>query len=338
VLFGEVRDAESGEALVGAVVRATWVLLNVAPAGARSRTPIVQEATLDLATDSTGTYWACKVPPSLEVTVRATQDAFTSGASDVVLGPRRIARRDLRVSREVIAAASPREARRPAADPAPRRGLATLAGVVRDTLGAARPGARVRVDGAAGLATTDSAGRFRLTGLPSGTQMVEARAIGYAPARITVELRNREVTDATIALTRGTVLAGVRVEETRRDRNRTEFEERRRLGAGYAVSGERIRNMPFLRTAFQAIPSIVVNTAGRSVIDFRIMMTGGIDGLCAPTIWIDGMIGSADMLGAILPTDVTGIEVYRRFASAPAKYQSGNARCGVVLVWTNFPS
>jgi hypothetical protein len=323
VLFGEVRDAESGERLPGARTHVSWVLLNVAPAGARSRKPIVQEASLELTADSAGTYWACQIPPSLEV------------------GLRRIARRDLTVSREVIAAVTASApARRGAApgttgDPMPRTGLATVVGTVRDTLGAPRAGAHVTVDGAAGLATTDSAGRFRLSGLPAGTQTLEARAIGYAPARLTVELRNRESTEAHVALTRGTVLVGVRVEERRRDRNRAEFEERRRLGFGYFITAERLRNMLHVRSAFQAIPSVVVSSVGRSALDFRVVLMNGARP-CTPPVWIDGVLGAQDMLSGIQTTDIIGIEVYHRFNTTPAKYQAGAGDCGVILVWTNF--
>jgi outer membrane receptor protein involved in Fe transport len=44
-------------------------------------------------------------------------------------------------------------------------------------------GARVRVEGTLGLALTDSAGRYRLTGVPAGPQTLRVNRIGFAPSR-----------------------------------------------------------------------------------------------------------------------------------------------------------
>lgn len=93
--------------------------------------------------------------------------------------------------------------------------------------------------------------------------------------------------------------------------------------------------MPAMRSAFDAIPLVVVQADDHSALDFRVMMRGGgFDRVCAPNIWVDGMRGAQEMLASISTTDVVGIEVYRRFGSAPASYQSGNTRCGVILIWT----
>lgn len=58
---------------------------------------------------------------------------------------------------------------------------ATITGVVQDSGGAVVSGASVRVASGSPSTTTDSAGRFRLEGVPAGDARVEVTRRGYAP-------------------------------------------------------------------------------------------------------------------------------------------------------------
>ena len=109
------------------------------------------------------------------------------------------------------------EARGAAADPRPS--AATLGGTVTDTAGAPLPDVRVTVIEAGRTARTDSAGRYRLTGLGGGSYSVSFARLGLAPAvrRVTlgdsaaaldivlrpsrVELAAVQVTATTVATT-----------------------------------------------------------------------------------------------------------------------------------------
>ncbi len=74
----------------------------------------------------------------------------------------------------------------------------------------------VRVDGTTRAAITGTDGRFRLSGAPGGEQVVTARFLGYAEARITVRVRSDEVAHADITLERtATIVAPVMVSATR---------------------------------------------------------------------------------------------------------------------------
>jgi Carboxypeptidase regulatory-like domain len=72
----------------------------------------------------------------------------------------------------------------------------SLEGTVRDVAGAPVAGARVEAElqGAAFArgATTDAAGRYRLTGLPPGRYLVRARLLGYATAEVSLPLARGE--------------------------------------------------------------------------------------------------------------------------------------------------
>jgi outer membrane receptor protein involved in Fe transport len=65
-------------------------------------------------------------------------------------------------------------------------GGSTVAGVVLSVKGAPVADASVGIPSLARHVTSDSAGRFRLTGIRLGSHLVEARAIGYQPARQSV--------------------------------------------------------------------------------------------------------------------------------------------------------
>ncbi|WP_353265773.1 carboxypeptidase-like regulatory domain-containing protein, partial [Gemmatimonas sp.] len=63
-----------------------------------------------------------------------------------------------------------------------------VAGILSDPLGRPLPNAIVGVAGTGRSARTNDAGRFELVELPSGTQLFEARALGFEPFRTPVNI------------------------------------------------------------------------------------------------------------------------------------------------------
>jgi hypothetical protein len=53
-------------------------------------------------------------------------------------------------------------------------------------------------------------------------------------------------------------------------------------------------------------------------------------------MYVDGVaFGRADdVLDQVGPTDIEGIEIYRRATEVPPEFGGLQARCGVILVWT----
>ena len=51
---------------------------------------------------------------------------------------------------------------------------------------------------------------------------------------------------------------------------------------------------------------------------------------CLATLFIDGFKANYDQLSGYQPTDLVGVEIYQRAASAPLQYQSTATGCGVV--------
>jgi protocatechuate 3,4-dioxygenase beta subunit len=63
---------------------------------------------------------------------------------------------------------------------------ATIRGTVTDETGTPVPGVQVSLVGTPLGSLTDDAGRYRITGAPSGAVQVRAARIGYAPATLDV--------------------------------------------------------------------------------------------------------------------------------------------------------
>ncbi len=81
----------------------------------------------------------------------------------------------------------------------------TLQGVVTDSAGAEITGAVLTVDQTAVRAVSGAGGRYVLRGVPAGSRTVRARAIGYVPTTVTVEVQGKTPTALDVALNRTAV-------------------------------------------------------------------------------------------------------------------------------------
>jgi hypothetical protein len=333
-----VADARQGAPararLAGAVVTVRYVL------EARSGRALPKVVDAGARTDAAGTYAVCGLPAAGELVVRAGAGSAGSGPAYVTLGERGVARLDLAVD----PGAAPAQAAAPAAAggdaPAGRVGAA-LAGVVRDTAGVPRPGARVRVADRPDLEVrTDSLGRFALAGLARGTQTLVVSAIGYTPQPWTVDVRGAPGDTAQVVLRRVVQLARVTA-RGRFDRAaavRDGIARRKRLSMGYVVDSATIDRMGSLRSAFTTVPYLRVSGSpaqwGLAIPSPPRSITRP-SAYCAPDVWLDNFPTDAAVLNDLPASHVIAIEVYRRPAQAPIQYVMGTRNiCGVVLVWT----
>ncbi|HWO87556.1 MAG TPA: carboxypeptidase regulatory-like domain-containing protein [Gemmatimonadales bacterium] len=317
VVFGSVRDAETGERLAGALVRISWVAVS------REGGLTISRPSLDVRTDSAGNYYACSVPVDLVATAQAFAGRSSTGVTEVLVGPRGIARHDLAVSRDTLTG-------RP--DSAGiRRGTATLVVQVRDEQGTPRS-ARVTVDDTEADGWTDGQGRATFGGLPSGSHMVMARAIGFAAARRMVHLRSGDTASVELAVRQVTVLDTLRVTAAspRVTAMLDELEQRLRLGGHQVLRQEELARRQNVRSIFQGFTGLRVE--GRSTYNFRLF--AGIN--CPVAVYVDGVQSSAEVLQSYRPEQLIAVEYFPRGNQAPIWAQSGAACEGVALVWTRF--
>jgi len=321
IVFGSVRDAERGVRLAGARVVMSWVAVE-----RTRRPPRVRRPVRDVLTDSLGNYYVCGVPGSVWLSVQAAAGTFASGEVQLEVGERRVLRYDLSVSSEALPGAADTV-------PGPRRGLAMLVGTVRRADGSPVEGALASVPGAPADALADTAGRFVLTDLPSGSQMLFVRRIGYGFSVTPVELRNRDTTRVSLVLRVVTILDAIRVTATRWVRAEIdELERRLRNGSSSrVVTADDLRAVYSMRTVFHGFPSLVVRTRPGG---FSVQMPRGAR-LCSPTVWVDGWRSDLAVLDLYRPGDLLALEVYPPM-EVPMRYIESWSTCGVVLAWTRY--
>ncbi len=132
-------------------------------------------------------------------------------------------------------------------------------------------------------------------------------------------------------------LAPVRV-ITQPSRLLAEFEARRRSGLGYSRGEAELATMPSLRAALTTLPTVRF-ARGPGLTDFIVLLPNpgaGGRGYCVATLYVDGALSDYDQLHSYRPSDLVGVELYPRAASAPLQYQSVATGCGVVLIWTKY--
>jgi hypothetical protein len=220
---------------------------------------------------------------------------------------------------------------------------ATLVGVVRDTSGA--PVALARLSSAGILAISDTAGRFRLRGLPDGATILAVRRLGFAPRDTAVQVAQGRIDSLVVVLNVLPLdLPGVTTEaETRARLFLPQFyRHRESSGGGHFFDRQQLdssrtnrlsdvlRHVPGMRiTSDRVVPGRTSVRTGRS--------SSGRD--CPPDFWIDGVRVTGFTVDEIPLDDIEAIEVYKGPAALPPEYNSrfGNPACGTIVIWTRIP-
>jgi hypothetical protein len=271
----------------------------------------------------------------------------SSGYIDIRVPPRGILHRDFSVpigdAAVLVAADVDSMLDSTVARPAPvRRGRSILSGVVRNDQGEPLAGAQLMVWGSGGTTTTRDDGRFTIADLPAGTQTVEARYVGYAPARRTVNLVSGHTVATTITMSeRADVLDEVTVYGAARQlqNHLAAFNQRRKLGFGRFITREDIEKQKPLR-----FTDLLRSTPG-----LRLVATGGLNyaivashgtmsgGACRPLIFIDGVaLANSDGLDMMVePQEVAAVEIYNGVGETPPQFRGGlRGECGSIAIWT----
>jgi hypothetical protein len=356
VLLGVVRNVDDRLPIPDAHVEVAWAEWTFDAGMVRT------ERRGTATTNANGAYALCGVPADVPVAVRATAAGHVTGVIEVDFAQRLFAVRDFGVSVTDSGTSVAGMARLDSAavrgDSIPFAGLASVRGTVRGADGAVVEGAQVAMAGFPVGGRTGSAGTFALAHLPSGTQSIEVRALGYVPKRLTLDLLTGEQRHVDVVLDRGDgqALAPVTIVGRGTSFDRTGFAARLKAGVGEFITEEQIER----RRAFNATQLVsfvrgayLVPSQSGPLVMFRrpvgagISQTGGalsekgISTRCFPAYWVDGFyIGGepGDVNDVVRPRDIRGIEIYVDPATAPAIYRGPDVPCGVVLIWTKPPA
>jgi hypothetical protein len=328
VLTGQVDDADADQPLAGAVVAVRWSDLSVDRATLQVSGG---DHTVGARTDAAGRYRFCGLPTESWLVVQV-QHAGRSGSvlRTSIPDTLGIAVLNLSFSREGARPLADSGAKENAAPAPPLTGTASVSGQVVGEAGQPLSAVQLRVLETTATARTDSSGRFAMTGLPAGTQVLEAKRIGYRIVQQPVQLRRGHDVAVVVRLARIVSLDSIRV-VAQRSRYR-EFEQHRKSGWGRFLTAEDIakRNALEVSDLLRMMPGFRVVGYG---FDARVVSSRGGMGLsrgaCVTNVVIDGM--QHQDVNWLRPSDIGAMEVYNGPAGAPIQYDNG---CGLVVIWT----
>ncbi len=304
IVFGVAIAANGSTRVAGVRVRASWDFDSVSQAGQGARA-------VNTRTDSTGSYYACGVPPMTNVYVVAYSVELSSGTVGLPGDSLPVRRQDLVVG-------------------APGQ-TGMIRGIVVGPSRAPLAGASVELDGLDGTVTTDAAGKFQIIHAPTGTRSMLVRAVGYSPVLQAIDVTEKLGDELRIELERNVFLPGVKVtERTRVPVLRQEFMERRRMGIGQFIDSTEIKPLYNVRSIFLARPGVQVQG---NPPDFTLYFNAN-GGYCQPLIYIDSFKSDTQILEAMSKDRIVAVEIYLRPAEVPARWAGVQRGCGVVLVWT----
>ncbi|HET7563525.1 MAG TPA: carboxypeptidase regulatory-like domain-containing protein [Gemmatimonadaceae bacterium] len=339
LIIGHVHDADSGLPLGGSVVSASWRELVIDHHGVRT-----EQRQIAATANDAGVYALCGVPADVNVLVRAEHDTASSGVVEIASPFRGLVMRDFGIASSaattVVATDSDGSAARSGDGTLVRRGTASISGIVRAPGGDPLDDVELAIPGSDARATTDRSGRFTLADLAPGTFTLEARHVGFAPARVIVDLKSHDTTTVTVRLDKQVAVLNTVHVYGRRVPSRTSltgFLERRQRGFGHFITKQDIENQHafYLSDLLRRVPGVqVVPNQG---FGHTVMMRGGGGfGSCQPVVYMDGVRVFADAIGDIDwlvdVQDVTGVEVYTGPEEAPPQYQGDG--CGSMVIWT----
>ena len=336
-VHGRVRSVRDDSGEPPATVRIQWLEYTVTAAGATRAV-----MTLDVPTNADGSYVGCGVPPESIVRIRSWRGADSTGVLESTIPSYGIAQIDLAIGaqRRVVLAVDSVESDTGALGRVTvARGDAGVRGVTRGAGGQPLANARVSVWGTGLEAVTGADGRFALGNLPTGSYLLESRAIGYQPSRRIVSFEPNTETIVVAQLERLITLDTIKVRALRNrllGKDMSGFEERRQRGLGRFLDPEDIEKRMGGRTSdfFWAVSGVrlVPSSTGD-----RVTMRGNVSGYCTPTVFVDRMrqfMFDGDLDAIVSPMEIRAIEVYAGFTMTPPEFQVPFDTCGSIVIWT----
>jgi hypothetical protein len=335
---GHASDADTERPLVGATVVVGWKELVVDKSTLKATN---EERVANVVTGDRGAFRLCGVPTGTSLMLQLQQGDLASAVVTLAVSDEEgAAARDISMSVGDV----PVAARLDSVDRVSVRGLvvapppkpdgqATLVGIVRGVGGQPLANTDLRVDGASSTAVSDASGRYSLSNLPAGSQMLVARHIGYEAVSVSVELRAGRAVQRDLQLSRVVSLDSIRVVAMRLQY--PEFEYNRRANPfGRFLGPEEIARRKVHETSdlLTGIGGVSVGGHGPDAQATSVHGRGGAQACEGMRVVVNGWLQGM-RLNDIAASQVAAIEIYPQGAFAPTQY-SVRGSCGVIVVWT----
>ena len=333
-LVGFVRDADTEAAAQGAKVSLLWYESD--PLGFK-KTPRVREQQIG----PDGRYRICGLPETMNGKLQVFRGGVQTGEVPVELGgtsgSNLLAMRSMSISStsQVVASASTDTG----AKTTIVRGRSRVTGKILNKYGQPIVGARVELQNTGAATKTRANGDFTLDSLPSGTQTLEIRQLGFAPTEVAVELSAANPQNVTVKMTDYVpVLSEMRVTANREHGlSDVGFADRKKSGMGYYLDADQLKTRQTVQFSdmLRTVPGVRVQPGGNgtNVITSSRNPTGG----CV-TFYVDGapwqQMTPGDLDTYVRPEEVAALEVYNG-STTPAQFQQpGLTGCTTVVIWT----
>ncbi len=356
VVIGVVRDARTRAPRVGATVIGDWMEYTISKNGVDRRRPRLVDTTA-----ANGWFALCDVPKGGTMFLSAALGDESTDVIELQVPAHGFLRRELYLgsARTVATADSVPPSDTLVRQHRQRAGDGVVRGAVLAAEGNRRlAGAIVAISGSS-EARANEQGEWTLARVPTGTRVLEVRAVGFYAERRAVDVVPDGVPVRVALSTFQAVLDTVKITaHMLPERLGTGFEQRRRSGAGhYLTPADIARRGAFEVTdLFRVMSGVRIGYASDTIsmwadslaavstdiinpLDRRLLMRGSGANWCIPTIYLNGLAlpdFSADAVDNFLrPKLLTGVEVYSE-ATMPAEFRFDRTTCGVILFWTKL--
>jgi hypothetical protein len=344
-IIGRLLDADTDQPVSGARISFAWSELSLADG--LKRMPRVRGGTVN----QDGVFRICGVPAEVEGTLQAEKAGITTAEIKVAFVGQPLVIQGLRIGNANTVAKATVDSTQAAPSRGSgeqrfsavnyQKGQALLRGKVVNATGAPMANVRVEVEGTTSRALTNAEGAFSLSELPSGTQSVTARQMGFAPVSKPVELSTREAATTTITMSQPVQMLDpvVVTAETDMSLDNIGFSSRKRGMSGTFMDADDImkRGPNQLTDVFRTVPSLRVVPV--SPYDYAVESSRGnmLGGNCVK-FWLDGTsydpVFPGDVDRMIPPYNIAAIEVYQG-STVPIQFTSANSsNCAVIVIWS----
>lgn len=329
VLLGFVKDPDTGAPATGSKVELVYTAVD--PIGRKS--PRVRSAVVD----SSGLYRICGLPKDMSGKVQVFRNGVSSGevATEVTNGFLALRAFSIVSAHQQIVEVKndSGKVRRIA------KGAAKVTGRVVDKKGQPLRDARVTLQGGGPPVLTNASGQFTLDSLPSGTQAIEVRKLGYSVTEQAVELSANNPASATITMSDAVPMLEAMRTEAAADKALADlgYLGRKTTGMGYFMDGKLINNAALtFSDVMRVAPGLRISPTGNGrdyvITDARVAQGGCVIFYVDGVEWQTMQPGDIDQY--VRPDEVVAVEVYRGSQTPPQFQKPGQSSCASIVVWT----
>ena len=329
-MVGFVRDPDTKEPAIGAKVQLVYYEPDLI--GRK------QLRTREAPVDSTGLYKICGLPGDMTGKVQVFRNGVSSGEVSAEVTNGFLALRGFSIvgKHDAMVAFKGDSGKTKMV----ARGPARVTGRVMDKKGQPLKDARVMLQGGGEVAITKTNGDFALDSLPSGTQALQVRKLGYSVTEVAVELSAREPATTTITMSDAVpLLETMRVEATK-DKALSDvgYLQRKQTGMGYFMDGNMInRDAISFADVMRVAPGLKVMPLGDGrtyvITDSRNPAGNGcVNFYVDNTKWTEVTPGDIDTF--VRPDELVAVEIYHGSETPPQYTTPGMSSCATVVAWT----